>query len=331
MPGQETRSAEMDVTQALQTLNARLTEAVAKTSTPTATLPPGTEDQPQPEESTSTPTTEASVTPTSSTSTVTPVPGDDCNQAAAATPIDITIEDDTKMAAGETFTKIWRVVNVGTCTWTTEYDVVFFSGELMGASPSQPLTAAVAPNQSVDLSVDMVAPLTSGTYQGNWKLRDAGGALFGIGPGSESPFWVRIVVVSETEGTSTPTPTPTSTQLVQASGSANLAVEDTLDLDSLLVNAGGSDLRYRTTLIDPKHQLVPLLGVTIGIFGNTQPGLPECQNLSKGGLPVILEDLSIGTYLCYRTDLGLPGWVRLDAFDQDTGAVTLQVLTWKVP
>jgi hypothetical protein len=294
-------------------------------------MPSGTEDQPQPEESTATPTTEASVTPQASTSTLTPVPGDDCNQAAAATPIDITIEDDTELAPGEAFTKIWRVVNVGTCTWTTEYEIVFFSGEMMGASPSHALTTAVAPNQSVDLSVDMVAPVTSGTYQGNWKLRDGSGALFGIGPGSESPFWVRIVVVSGTESTGTPTPTYTATQPVQASGSTNLLVEDTLDLDSLLVNAAGPDLKYRTTLIDPRHQLVPLLGVTMGIYGSNQPGLAECQNASMSGLPVVLEDLTLGTYLCFRTDLGLPGWARLDAFDPGTGEITLQVLTWKVP
>jgi hypothetical protein len=38
------------------------------------------------------------------------------------------------------------------------------------------------PGQTVEITVDMVAPLKPGTYQGNWKLRNASNVLFGIGP-----------------------------------------------------------------------------------------------------------------------------------------------------
>jgi len=331
MPGVETGTPELDVTQALQTKDAQLTEAIAKTLSLTATPLPTQDIDPTIQESTQTPLTEASLTPKSPGFTVTPIPGENCDQAAAANPIDITIEDDSQMAPGEAFTKVWRVKNVGTCIWTTDYEIVFFSGELMGASSGLPLSEEVPPEESTELSVDMVAPAASGTYQGNWKLRNADGALFGIGPGGESPFWVRIIVVSDAEESITPTPTFTPTPEVQANGSTDLLVDDTLDLDSLQVNAGSPDLKYRKTIIDPRHQLVPLVGVTMDVFGSTQPSQTDCTTASLGGLPIVLEDISIGAYLCYRTGLGLPGWARLDGFDQDTGVITLTILTWKVP
>jgi hypothetical protein len=189
----------------------------------------------------------------------------------------------------------------------------------------------VAPNQSIDISVNMVAPENVGTYQGNWKLSNADGVLFGIGPGGESPFWVRIKVVSDVPGTATLTPSLTPTVEVQAVGSASLALDDTLDLDTLFVNSDGSDLRFRTTLVDPSFQLVPLPGARISVFGSTQPGFFECRDADLRALPVFIDDLPLGAYLCHRTNLGLPGWFRLDTFDQGTGTITLQVLTWKLP
>jgi hypothetical protein len=332
MPGRKISEPMLDVAQAQQTVDARLTQAVELTSTN------DTESQaetPSPSSTTeNSPISTPSSTPTDNPTGIegTDVPTVTCDQAAAALPkIDISIEDDTEMAPGEAFTKIWRVVNVGTCSWTEDYEVVFFSGELMDASPSSPISGKVTPNQSIDISVNMVAPPEPGSYQGNWKLRNPEGILFGIGPGSESPFWVRIKVVSAETETATPTPTLMPTTEVQASGSASLALNDNLDLDTLLVNAGGPDLKYRTTLIDPRYQLVPLVGVTMSVFGSTQPGLTDCKAANLASGPVILNELVTGTYLCHHTDLGLPGWVRFDGIDPDTGAITLQVLTWKLP
>jgi hypothetical protein len=335
MPGAAASLATLNVTQAYQTVEARLTSALEQTPAGTSTLEAEQTTDPAADPS---PETGLTVTPAANslnntTVTATSQPTSDiCDQAAAGYPkIDITIEDDTEMAPGEAFTKIWRVENAGTCTWTADYSVVFFSGEIMGATSSQPLNGTVAANQSIDISVNMVAPSLPGTYQGNWKLRNVDGVLFGIGPGGESPFWVRIKVVTE----ATPTPTLilslTPTTEVQAGGSASLALNDSLDLDTLLVNGGGPDLRYRTTLIDPRHQLVPLIGATMSIFGTTQPSLSDCQAASLATLPILLDEMPVGTYFCHRTDLGLPGWTRFDGYNSDTGAITLMILTWKMP
>ncbi len=106
---------------------------------------------------------------------------------------DVTIPDDTLFTPGATFTKTWRIKNTGSCTWTTGYALVFDSGTSMNGPASKPLTANVAPEQTVDISVDLKAPDTANTYKGNWKLRNASGVIFGIGADNK-PFWVQIKV-----------------------------------------------------------------------------------------------------------------------------------------
>ncbi|MBL8100545.1 MAG: hypothetical protein JNK81_15280, partial [Anaerolineales bacterium] len=45
---------------------------------------------------------------------------------------DVTIPDGTTLLPGETFTKVWRLKNRGTCTWSPDYMLVFSSGSQMG-------------------------------------------------------------------------------------------------------------------------------------------------------------------------------------------------------
>ncbi|MFN2304432.1 MAG: NBR1-Ig-like domain-containing protein, partial [Anaerolineales bacterium] len=119
-----------------------------------------------------------------------PTPEIPCNRAAAGRPIDVTIPDGTIMAPGEIFSKTWRLENVGSCAWTRLYTLTFFSGNSMNAIHNHNLFQEVPPGSSIDLTVDMVAPQTSGIYQSNWMLQDAHGGMFGIGPNSVAPFWV---------------------------------------------------------------------------------------------------------------------------------------------
>ena len=74
------------------------------------------------------------------------------------------------------------------------------SGNIMGGSPSTALPGSVPPGGTVDISIDLTAPMTNGTHKGNWKLRNDRGLLFGIGTDGESAFFVQIIVG--------PTPTP---------------------------------------------------------------------------------------------------------------------------
>ncbi len=155
------------LTAAAATINAQLTQNAPALTTATFTsvpvLPP-----------TNTPIPSTAVPPTSN-----------CN--AAQFIVDVTIPDGTIMSPNENFTKTWRLKNIGTCTWTPSYAVVFSSGNSMSGSATQALSGNVNAGQTVDISVNLTAPGSNGTYTGNYKLRDAGGVLF-------SQFYVQIKV-----------------------------------------------------------------------------------------------------------------------------------------
>jgi len=118
-----------------------------------------------------------------------------CDEAAFID--DITYSDGSVVARGGTFTKIWRIKNIGTCTWNTSYDLVFVSGERFDASNAVALPGTVSPGQTVDISVDLTAPTRAGNYIGYWKLRNASGVLFGMGTG-DANIYVAVKVAGYT-------------------------------------------------------------------------------------------------------------------------------------
>jgi hypothetical protein len=113
---------------------------------------------------------------------------------------DVTIPDNTRVLAGNSFVKTWRLRNSGTCPWTADYALVFADGQRMGGPDSVPLPGPVAPGEAVDLSVKLTAPASDGTYEGKWQLRNADGVGFGTGEQADGVFWVRIVVGDRSGG-----------------------------------------------------------------------------------------------------------------------------------
>ncbi len=149
-------------------------------------------------------------TPGTVTTTVTP-PVSNCDKAQFIA--DVTVPDGTMVAPAATFKKTWRLKNIGSCTWTTAYTLIFDSGEKMNGPSSAPMPTNVAPGQTVDISVDLTAPNSAGTYRGYWKFKNSIGATFGIGTTAAKSFWVEIKVsgatatpVTSTAVTSTVTP-----------------------------------------------------------------------------------------------------------------------------
>jgi hypothetical protein len=92
---------------------------------------------------------------------------------------DVTIPDNTQMAVNQHFTKTWRVMNTGTCTWITTFYLGFAYGEQMGGQTKIALPSAVATGQTVDLSVSLTVPNKTGKLTGVWSLFDAGGNTIG--------------------------------------------------------------------------------------------------------------------------------------------------------
>lgn len=119
---------------------------------------------------------------------------------------DVSIPDSTEIPPNGKFTKTWRLKNIGSTTWTTDYKVVFIGGDRMGAAEAIPLTEPVQPNQDVDISVELTAPDIPGTYTGYFNLQNQNGGNFGVGVGSIEAFWVEVVVSEDAQPFATSTP-----------------------------------------------------------------------------------------------------------------------------
>ena len=111
----------------------------------------------------------------------------------------------SKLSPGEPFQKGWRVRNTGTCAWDSTFSLVPVGGNTpaarMGGVPT-PVQGQVAPGQTYDFWVDLVAPLAPGVYQEFWTMRNPAGLLFG------DRIWVGVEVVAYPTATPPPTQTP---------------------------------------------------------------------------------------------------------------------------
>jgi hypothetical protein len=185
---------------AAATIAARLTQSVFETAVaqltqiaPTATgYVPLETNTPQPTNTPIATFTIAAPIATAVPPTKTPVPIP-CN--AASFVADVTIPDWSSIYAGESFVKTWKVKNVGTCAWTKEYKIYFYSGTQMKAPDSVAFPGTVNPGESVNLSVNMVAPSDTGSYTGSWLFKSANGTVFGVGSGYNAAVTVNIKVV----------------------------------------------------------------------------------------------------------------------------------------
>ena len=183
-------------TLAAQTLQAMMTQvASATTPAPGSPIATATPQVLQPS-STPLPTNTSVVLPSSTTI---PIPCD-----AAAFVDDVSIPDGTLLTSSQRFVKTWRLKNTGSCTWTRDYGVAFVDGSSMGAAAVVYLSTTVAPNQTIDISIDLTAPVQPGNYRGNWKLRNPAGNIFGTGPSGSFPFYadIRVAVPAGNDGSS---------------------------------------------------------------------------------------------------------------------------------
>jgi hypothetical protein len=154
---------------------------------------------------TETPTLAPSATATSATplaSATSSVPTTFCYGMVLVT--DVTIPDGTPMTPGQAFTKTWRVQNTGTCNWDAGFKFVFTVGDSMSGKPFVQ-TTSVAPAQTLDISIAMIAPTKAGEVTGHWRMSTAANALFG------ADVYVKIVVSAAATATATGGATATAT------------------------------------------------------------------------------------------------------------------------
>jgi hypothetical protein len=179
----QTADAQASMTAAAQPT---LTPTPEFTATPTMTMTP--------EGGTATATLAA--TATGSTATIATGGADSAAWRANDPP------DNTAFRPGEEFTVTWTLENTGTSTWTTGYYIKFLSGEQMDAEDEVYLPYSVPPGTNAQISVDFVAPSSTGTKRSDWVLNNANDNTF---------YSFYVVVEVNNSGVSAPTSTPTVT------------------------------------------------------------------------------------------------------------------------
>jgi hypothetical protein len=180
----DTASVDAIYTQAAGTVGAKLTQTASMyTDTPAAS-----------------PTSEASSTPAATqTPLITNTPEITSTPLVIGTPVlptqsscdnmvyvsDVTIPDGAQVVPGAQFVKTWRIRNNGQCTWSTSYRLIYgwASDSWKGIKQSPPsgvaISKAVAPGEEFEISVNLVAPVTSGNYQAAFRLQNDKGFNFG--------------------------------------------------------------------------------------------------------------------------------------------------------
>ncbi len=195
-------------------------------SQPSQTKTVLSKDTPEPPSPTSSVTSTNTTTPIpptdTSTATYTVVP-DTATETQPATPCnraqfvsDVNYPDGSQVFVDSNFTKTWRLMNTGSCSWTSGYRIIFESGDRMGAPDETVLTSgSIPPGATADISVDLKAPSASGNYRGYFRLKSPDNVVFGINGSSNDAFWVDInaikfsIKLPVTPFKLFPTPTPT--------------------------------------------------------------------------------------------------------------------------
>jgi hypothetical protein len=100
---------------------------------------------------------------------------------------DLTIPDDTTVAPGQRFRKVWLMRNDGSIGWTEGYRWMPVAGPALGA-PQGVVIGGIPPLADVAVAVNLIAPTQPGIYQSYWQMIDPHGTAFG------TRVWVKIRV-----------------------------------------------------------------------------------------------------------------------------------------
>ncbi|MCZ2128028.1 MAG: hypothetical protein LC099_09690 [Anaerolineales bacterium] len=121
-------------------------------------------------------------------------------ECAKASLQDETVVDGKIFKAGEQFVKTWYVKNESPCVWDETYRIIYWDGDLLGGAYYYPMPQAVAPGQTVPITVLFTAPSAPGKYRSSWKLQTPDKISYGAGM-YDAAFYADIVVADLTTTT----------------------------------------------------------------------------------------------------------------------------------
>jgi len=165
-------SAIITITSVPDTPSATATQIPSPTPSPTEVLLPS-----------ATPTIQDSATPTQ------PI----CTNIAEFEK-HLSLSDGSILKSNNLYAKVWLVKNIGTCTWTTDYKLVFINGDENLNQTDISLPEEVSPGDTVELKINFATPEEGNTYIANWMLASETGIVFGVGPFADQPLVLNFVI-----------------------------------------------------------------------------------------------------------------------------------------
>lgn len=129
----------------------------------------------------------------------------------AAFVADVSVPDNTRFEKGESFVKTWRIKNTGATAWPENTVLAYASGERM-SNDNQVIVGKVEPGATVDISVNMAAPNSDGTFRGVWRLMSGDRQIEGGG------MFVQIKAGEEAVAAPAPAPAPAPGPVAPVSG-----------------------------------------------------------------------------------------------------------------
>jgi hypothetical protein len=156
------------------------------------------------------PPTPTGAAPTEPPPSPTPVP---CAQMRLMS--DIVASENSPVAPSARVVRTWRIQNSGTCPWSGALVFIGNGDQMEGASPT--VLPEVDVGQTMNVSLNLVAPAQPGSYQGTWEAHTNDGIVLG-----------RLVVkINVVDNTPTPIPTFTAAPPVEAASSVTETPEAT--------------------------------------------------------------------------------------------------------
>ncbi|MCJ7626446.1 MAG: NBR1-Ig-like domain-containing protein [Anaerolineaceae bacterium] len=217
---------------------------------------------------------------------------------------DVDVPEGEIFQPGEKFEKSWRMINSGTTKWTKDYALIFVSGSEMQSPGSVPLTAEIAPGETVEITIELVAPEDYGTYIGQYMLQNADGLAFGTGELTDNSFYVLINVGDP--------------GFTHANGwDVNLKADECFDFDDGYPSMDDEEACDFSISAAPDANMVEFVS-PVAAFGfdrvlGTEPRLTYCMDarVSSGNRIVGIE----GWYVCYRTNQDRYGWIYIKSIE----------------
>jgi hypothetical protein len=113
---------------------------------------------------------------------------------------DVTIPDYAVVPAETSFWKTWEIKNLGPCTWTRDYSLVYNSisdggsGGVFTPPAKVKFPNQVLPGENLDISVEITSPKKPGTYQVYFLLKNDKGYNIPLINVNAYLLWVIFVV-----------------------------------------------------------------------------------------------------------------------------------------